>query len=90
MTPLKTGIALALAAAAFTGFSLPAAVLAAPATAMHGKKTAAKTVYICKDCKAYYSPAMAKKMGYKDSMGHTLTKMSQAPAGYMNGSAAKM
>jgi hypothetical protein len=51
---------------------------------------AAKTVYVCKDCKAYYSPTVAKKMGYKDGMGHKLTKMSKAPAGFMDGSKMKM
>ena len=52
--------------------------------------TAAKTVYVCKDCKAYYSPTAAKKMGYKDGMGHKLTKMSKVPAGFMDGSKMKM
>ncbi len=56
---------------------------------MH-KMMAAKTVYVCKMCKAYYSPMQAKKMGYKDGMGHKLTKMSKAPMGYMNGSKMKM
>jgi curli biogenesis system outer membrane secretion channel CsgG len=55
-----------------------------------GKMAAAKTVYVCKDCKASYSAAQAKKMGYKDGMGHKLTKMSKAPAGYMDGSKMKM
>jgi len=55
-----------------------------------GKMTAAKTVYVCKDCKAYYSAAQAKKLGYKDGMGHKLTKMSKAPAGFMDGSKMKM
>ncbi len=51
---------------------------------------AAKAVYVCKTCKAYYSPMAAKKMGYKDPMGHKLTKMSKAPAGFMDGSKMKM
>ncbi len=55
-----------------------------------GKMTAAKTVFVCKTCKAYYSPTQAKKMGYKDSMGHTLTKMSKVPAGFADGSKMKM
>jgi len=55
-----------------------------------GKMTAAKTVYVCKDCKAYYSAMQAKKLGYKDSMGHKLTKMSKAPAGFTDGSKMKM
>ncbi|MBV9850685.1 MAG: hypothetical protein JO250_13510 [Armatimonadetes bacterium] len=50
--------------------------------------TASGKVYVCKQCKAYYSAAAAKKMGYKDPMGHKLVAMSKAPAGYMNG--AKM
>ncbi len=53
-------------------------------------KTAAKSVYVCKDCKQYFSPMSAKKMGYKDSMGHTLTKVSKAPAGFSDGSKMKM
>ena len=57
---------------------------------MSHKTMAAKTVYVCKDCKAFYSPAMAKKMGYKDGMGHTLVKQAKAPAGYMDGSKMKM
>lgn len=55
-----------------------------------GKMTAAKTVYVCKDCKEYFSPMSAKKMGYKDGMGHKLTKMSKAPAGFADGSKMKM
>jgi len=54
------------------------------------KTAAAKSVYVCKDCKQYFSPMSAKKMGYKDSMGHTLTKVSKAPAGFMDGSKMKM
>ncbi len=55
-----------------------------------GKTTASKTVYVCKDCKAYYSAAQAKKMGYKDGMGHKLSQMSKAPAGFSDGSKMKM
>ena len=55
-----------------------------------GKMTAAKTVYACVECKEYFSPTAAKKMGYKDGMGHKLTKMSKAPAGFMDGAKAKM
>ena len=51
---------------------------------------AAKTVYVCKDCKEYWPAAEAKKMGYKDSMGHKLTKMSKAPAGFLDGTTATM
>ena len=61
--------------------------------AMHkpmGKMTAAKTVYVCKQCKEYFSPMSAKKMGYKDGMGHKLTQMSKAPAGFADGSKMKM
>ena len=55
-----------------------------------GKMTAAKTVYVCKTCKEYFSPMSAKKMGYKDGMGHKLTKMSKAPVGFADGSKMKM
>jgi len=55
-----------------------------------GKMTAAKTVYACKECKEYFSPMQAKKMGYKDGMGHKLTKMSKAPVGFADGSKMKM
>ena len=61
--------------------------------AMHkpaAKITAAKTVYVCKDCKEYFSAMQAKKMGYKDGMGHKLTKVAKAPTGFMDGSKAKM
>lgn len=58
---------------------------------MAGKKAmAAKSVYVCKDCKETFTPMQAKKMGYKDPMGHTLTKMNQAPAGYKPGGMGKM
>ncbi len=56
---------------------------------MH-KMMAAKSVYVCKECKASFSAADAKKMGYKDSMGHKLTKMSKTPAGFSDGSKMKM
>jgi ribosomal protein L37AE/L43A len=54
----------------------------------HSKMAMGKSsgVYVCKMCKAYYTPMEAKKMGYKDGMGHMMTKMSKAPSGYMNGS----
>lgn len=92
----------AAAAAALTLAS--AAAFAAPATppmhspmmhkpmmhTMHKPMMASKGVYVCKTCKAYYSPTQAKTMGYKDSMGHKLTKMGKAPAGFMDGSKMKM
>ncbi len=56
----------------------------------HSSLMAAKTVYVCKDCKEYWPAAEAKKMGYKDSMGHKLTKMSKAPAGFMDGTKSSM
>jgi hypothetical protein len=89
--PIKPRLAVALAAVALAGLSAAPAALAAPHSQMaHGKKMAAHTVYVCKDCKAYYSAMQAKKMGYKDGMGHTLTKMSKAPAGFTDGSKMKM
>ncbi len=57
-----------------------------PHAMMHGKMTASsKMVYACKTCHMYYSPTQAKSMHYKDDMGHTLVKMSKAPAGYTVG-----
>ena len=88
----------ALATAALTLASVSASLAAdkmmggkmAPGAMMHKGKPmmGAKMtggVYVCKMCKAAYSPAQAKKMGYKDSMGHKLVKMSKAPAGYSMG-----
>jgi hypothetical protein len=86
----KPQMTLVLAALALAGFSAAPAVLAAPPSAMHGKKMAAKTVYVCNTCHAYYTPAMAKKLKYKDDMGHTLVKSAKAPAGYINASKMKM
>ncbi len=89
---LKPGLALTLAAATLAGlFAAPLAQAAPAASTTHSKKMmAAKTVYVCRDCHAYYSPAMAKKMGFKDSMGHMLVKASKAPAGYMDAGKMKM
>jgi len=80
-------------AAGLTLFSASAGMAQTNKPAMHkpmGKTTASKTVYVCKDCKAYYSAAQAKKMGYKDGMGHKLSQMSKAPAGFSDGSKMKM
>lgn len=52
---------------------------------MQSHKPMAGGVYVCKACKSYMSPAMAKKMGYKDAMGHKMMMMSKAPAGYKDG-----
>ncbi len=62
---------------------------------MAGGKMAAgkmdtKSVYVCKVCKEYFPAAAAKKMHYKDGMGHKLVKMSKAPAGFKDGSMMKM
>ena len=64
--------------------------LAAPktthgSTMAHSKMAASKTVYVCTECKEYWTPAQAKKMGYKDAMGHKLTKMPKTPAGFAAG-----
>ncbi len=66
-------------------------IQAAPAAkTSHSMKTAGQTMYVCNDCKAYYSASSAKKMGYKDGMGHTLVKVSKVPAGYMDAGKSKM
>jgi hypothetical protein len=58
---------------------------------MHGKMmSSAKTVYVCKKCSMYYTPAQAKAMKYVDPMGHKLMKMSKVPAGYTMGSKIMM
>lgn len=89
---IKPRLALVLAAIGLASLSAVPVALAAPSAKMaHSKKMmAAKTVYVCKDCKAFYSPMTAKRMGYKDGMGHTLVKVSKAPTGYMDGSKMKM
>ncbi len=58
----------------------------------HGKmdKMGMKSVYVCKACKTYYSATAAKKMMYKDPMGHKMAKMDKAPKGFMDGSKMKM
>jgi len=86
----KPQITLALAALTFAAFADSPAAFAAPAQAMHGKTMAAKTVYLCKARHCYYTPAMAKKMNYKDPMGNTLVKSAKVPAGYMDASKMKM
>ena len=82
----------AAVAAGITLFSASAG-MAQQKPAMHkpaAKMTAAKTVYVCKDCKEYFSAAQAKKMGYKDSMGHKLAKVAKTPAGFTDGSKSTM
>lgn len=87
----------ALAVCAALGLSL--ALTTAPVRAqdkptqpgkMAGKPAMKGPVYTCSECKVYYSPDAAKKMGYKDPMGHKMTKMDKAPAGYTMGSDMKM
>ena len=57
---------------------------------MVGSKMAVKkTYYVCAKCKVYYSEAAAKKAGYKDAMGHKLTKSATIPKGYKDGAAMK-
>ena len=75
-----------LAALAAVGLAVaaPPAAQAGPAT-HRPAASHSKVIYACTKCRAYYSAASAKKMGYKDPMGHTLTKMTKAPAGYANG-----
>ena len=81
----------AAVAAGITLFSASAG-MAQQKPAMHkpAAKVAAKTVYVCTECKEYFSPMSAKKMNYKDSMGHKLTKMTKTPAGFADGSKSTM
>lgn len=46
-----------------------------------GMKMMGRAVYVCKQCKAAYTPAQARKMGYRDPMGHKMTKMAKLPPG---------
>ena len=48
---------------------------------MPAKKMMAKAVYVCSKCKVAYTPAQAMKMGYKDPMGHKMSKMTKLPPG---------
>ena len=82
----------AVAALGITTFAIsPASAQDKMGGKMAGGKMAAgkmdmKSVYVCKACKVYYSSSMAKKMAYKDPMGHKLVKMSKSPAGFKDGS----
>ncbi len=87
MTKICT--AAALAALALLSAMPPAAAAPAPKKG-HSAKTAARTVYVCTECREYFSADAAKKMSYKDGMGHPLTKTAKAPAGFMDGSKSKM
>ena len=84
MNSLKVGALCALLA---LGTVVPYAALAQnpPASApakMH--KPLKGSVYVCNDCKMYFTPAEAKKMKGKDPMGHKLVKIkaSKLPEGY--------
>lgn len=50
------------------------------------------SVYICKECKVYFTPEAAKKMKSKDPMGHKLVKInaSKLPEGFKDGSKMEM
>lgn len=48
---------------------------------MPAKNMMAKAVYVCNKCKVAYTPAQAMKMGYKDPMGHKMSKMTKLPPG---------
>ncbi|MCW3060366.1 MAG: hypothetical protein JWQ02_2187 [Capsulimonas sp.] len=86
----KPYLALAFAAAALVGIAAaPVAAASSPKTGHH-KMPAAHTIYLCKDYKVFFTPSVAKKMGYKDKMGHPLVKASKTPAGYMDASKMKM
>ncbi len=54
------------------------------------KDTRASNVYVCKACKFYYPADAAKKLHYKDPMGHKLVHADKAPVGYKDGSKTKM
>jgi len=78
--------------AALLSVFMTGGILPSPLAHSQAPKKAAKTrtVYVCKACKMYYAPSVAKKMSYKDPMGHKLVKMSSRPSGYKMGSMDKM
>lgn len=91
---LTAAVAALALTAALPGLAAPKMMHASPMAAhskmmpskmSHSKMAASKMVYVCTKCKEYWTPTQAKKMGYKDSMGHKLTKMSKKPAGFMAG-----
>jgi len=49
-------------------------------------KPIAQTYFICKLCGVYYTASEAKKIHYKDPMGHTLTRTNKIPKGFQDGS----
>jgi len=88
---IKTQLTYAFALVAMAGLSsMPIAMAAPSVKAAHGKKAPSHAAYVCKACKAFCTPLAAKKMGYKDGMGHPLTRVKKTPAGYMDGSKMKM
>ena len=78
----------ALAVCTVGGGLAPTAAWAKTTKTASSAKLSKKTVYVCTECKEYFSPRAARKMGYKDSMGHKLVKKHGIPAGFTNG--AKM
>lgn len=87
---LKNTTAALLVALPLTVLSVSPVLAQSKMAPMPPKQASSKMapVYVCKACKAYLTAPDAKKMAYKDPMGHKLVKMSKAPAGYMDG--AKM
>ncbi len=87
-------LSIGVTAAALIGLSAAQSTLARAAAPMATPHSGSmmmshgKAVYVCTKCKEYYTPAQAKAMKYTDSMGHHLTMMPKAPAGYMAGSKA--
>jgi hypothetical protein len=89
---LKTAywtLIVALALCAVGGSLAPTHALAKTTKMAASAKASKRTVFVCTECKEYFSPSAAKKMGYKDSMGHKLVKKHGIPAGFTNGSKMK-
>jgi hypothetical protein len=80
-TSAALALAIAFAAAAHAQTTTGSKMSSDKKASMSSSKMAGP-VYACSKCKVYTSPEMAKKMGYKDAMGHKLVKMSAVPAGY--------
>ncbi|HEY3412349.1 MAG TPA: hypothetical protein VGM51_04720 [Armatimonadota bacterium] len=50
-----------------------------------GRQMMGRAVYVCRKCEQAWTPAQARKMGYKDPMGHRLFRVAKLPPGMKMG-----
>jgi DNA-directed RNA polymerase subunit RPC12/RpoP len=82
ITALVFGCFIAVSA----GTSQAASTAPTTTKAAHAQKAAVKKFYVCTMCKAYYTPAQAKKYGYKcPECGMDLVAKTTIPAGFAKG-----